>query len=363
MKTSRIVALFAAATLVLSPRTPWAQGAGALPPVVLLHGYLDSPWRWNTALGYLGGVQGFTHLVNPPLATQTLSITQQATSVTGALSSTYANALVAGHSMGGLVARELATQWPTKVLMSVGSPHYGHPALNPFHTAGYWVTITGMQTDLNVVWNNLFQCYLFGAPCYSVPDFAGFVNSVLSIAEAAKQTYFSGPAVDEIVPGSGFLNGFNGTTHQNAEVAVEKIAVVSQLNTWEFNSTLFRAVFGDLTPGQAATAAALTSLTGAIVAGEGLQIAFDADFNDPYYWDLVEGGLKVAAIGTTIAGINIWYNNLIGGWPNDGFVPHWTQSFPGANVVNIVGPAHLEEPSDFGFLEQVSAAGNRNRTQ
>lgn len=372
MKT-RLLAYVMTLTAFIGQQEVRAQGSGSLPPTVLLHGYNDAYWTWNTAYNYLTVVEGFPLIDAPQLATRSQTIGQQASGVAtalGAYGTAFANPLVVGHSMGGLVARELSTQVPLKAIITVGSPHHGHPAQNAQHTAGYWAFILGLSSGIQVVVENLFQCNQgafdlngnwVNGPCYTVWEYAGYVSGVIGLAEEVKARYFPGPAVDQVTPGSSFLDGFNGATHINSEVATEKIAVVGHLENWEVNSTFFRAAFQGLNAEDAAYIAGGVTLMGALTMYQGFDIINQADPNDPFYHDRLTGGAAVVSAGAFLGGLSQWYNDLIGGWPNDAFVPTWTQAFPGAQVSFVEGVSHVEEQSSLGLLTIVTAAGNRLR--
>ena len=100
---------------------------------------------------------------------------------------------------------------------------------------------------------------------------------------------------------------------------------------------------------------------GALTMYQGFDIINQADPNDPFYHDRLTGGAAVVSAGAFLGGLSQWYNDLIGGWPNDAFVPTWTQAFPGAQVSFVEGVSHVEEQSSLGLLTIVTAAGNRLR--
>lgn len=359
--------------LSVAPSAVRGQGTGPLPPVVLLHGYLDAPWRWDVAYNYLVYNQGFSWVVAPPLATTTQSISAQAGNVSAGLAAagpTFANTLAIGHSMGGLVARELSTQRPQKVVMTIGSPHQGHPALDPVNVASFWNTILDLGTANQTAFSNLFQCgsgdfgpggQWYDGPCYTIWEFSAYVGGLVQLVNAVRQEFFPGPAIDQLVPGGSYISTLNGYQHIAAEQALEKIALVGTLHDWEFNSSLFRIADPDLDPEAAAYFGAWTIAMGFLFYVDAMQIVSDADMNDPYYEDLLTGAGAIAFAGAVVGGINVWYNQLIGGWPNDGFMPWWTQTFPNAQLVNVSGEVHTNEPSNLDLLQAVTDAGNRHR--
>ena len=350
-----------------------AQGSGPLPPLVLLHGYNDASWRWNDAVNYLVYNQGFIWHQTPQLPTRTQSISAQANGVATQLAaggSTFENTLAIGHSMGGLVARELSTQRPQKVVMTIGSPHQGHPTLDPVHLTNFWSTIFALTGANQTAFENLYQCDAgdfgpggewFNGPCYTIWEFSAFVGGLVQLVNAVRQTYFPGPAIDQLAPTSGFLSSFNGATHVAAEQAVEKISLVGMLHSWEVNSSLFRIAEPDLDPEAAAAVGALTIATGFLLYVDAMQIVGDADMDNPFYEDLLDGAGAVAFAGALVGGMNLWYNQLIGGWPNDGFMPWWTQTFPNADDIDVVGEVHTKEPSNSDLLTAIVDAGNRYR--
>jgi hypothetical protein len=189
------------------------------------------------------------------------------------------------------------------------------------------------------------------------------VGGLVQLVNAVRQEYFPGPAIDQLAPGSGYINTLNGYQHISAEQALEKIALVGTLHDWEFNSSLFRIADPDLPPEAAAYFGAWTITMGFLIYMDAMQIVSDADMNDPCYEDLLASAGAIAFAGAVVGGISVWYNQLIGGWPNDGFMPWWTQTFPNAQAFDVAGEVHTREPSSLQLLERISAAGDRHRVQ
>ncbi len=377
MITPRILVALTSLALLLAPRPNAAQGSGELPPVVLLHGYRSGPYDWDIAASNLVINYGFlsSKVITPQLYTTSESILQQAGSVNSLLSaygSTYSNPVLVGHSLGGLVAREVSTQFPAAVLMTIGSPNGGHKALSPQGVSDNLNIMTALSSSRNRVFDYLFQCYVgdfdshgnyVSGPCYDLSDLIQYVGILVDLFDEIRLRFFYGPAVEDLVPQGPFIVPFNGTTHVNAETSFEKIAVISQLHSFEQNSTLLRSdPWRTFDATGAAAVSSLISASGLAIMFRGFEIADDADEEYPFYEDQVYGGLEQAALGFAIAGFNDTYNNLIGGWPSDGFVPINTQGFPGATEVNVYGPSHLEEPEDGFIIALIRDAGNRHRS-
>jgi pimeloyl-ACP methyl ester carboxylesterase len=102
-------------------------------PVMLVHGFVSNPGTWDQTIWYLSS------LPDAPFALRTAQL-----SYLGGLSGQRdelvnqlnlydlgPNAILVGHSQGGLVSRLASGSVPVKAVVSIGSPHLGTPAANP----------------------------------------------------------------------------------------------------------------------------------------------------------------------------------------------------------------------------------------
>lgn len=69
------------------------------------------------------------------------------------------------------------------------------------------------------------------------------------------------------------------------------------------------------------------------------------------------GGLAVVTAALEIQNLPYSWNNLLGGFPNDGFVRIGTQAFPETSVVQVFGVAHPEETESAFLRDRVLSVG------
>lgn len=72
-------------------------------------------------------------------------------------------------------------------------------------------------------------------------------------------------------------------------------------------------------------------------------------------------GLAVVTAALEIQNLPYSWNNLLGGFPNDGFVRIGTQAFPEATVVEVFGLAHPEETESAFLRNRVLSVGAQYR--
>lgn len=337
-----------------------------LPPILLVHGIWSGASTWDVRAGDLSGV-GFR--VFRTSTTTTNSIWSQSHVVEDYVDSVGINTespVIAAHSMGGVVARTLITTMPADALITVGSPHHGHPSLNDaFGNPHFYGMALALATSAGAVFGNLYShCGQYrndgygqeAAPCYTVSDFMFYTGTILGLISAANTLFISAASIEDMSPNSSFINSLNTSTHINAEQATSRIAVIAQLNPLERDYSFFRLFFDEMESNYLGEELKWFAWT---IELDGWEIIDDAVFNssDAWYWERFLGGWAVVISAWNLGELAQNYNNVIGGWPNDGFMPVDTQLMPSATSYLLFGVSHTEETTNQTFIEIVRDVG------
>lgn len=324
--------------------------ADTLPPVLLIHGFKSNSETWNTLVDYLAWAQ--VQRVKRTSTDWQLPILLQRDQVVDYALQQHvdtASPLVVGHSMGGLVARAFTKVVPSDAIITIGSPHHGHGLANP---APFLNHMTEIHVAAATAVLNLWKCGqirtgvngedVYG-PCYEIWGWTFVVGDFLALAGSVAAAHLgSYPSTYDMRGGDSTT--FIGQLNQSAEIAQEqvgiKIAVLGQLEPFEAGTAFYRNLFS---PPWAEFTASLVHWWGFYAALDGMEIILDADWQDPWYLNLVMGGLAVHLGGQRLMGWPVEWSNMVGGWPNDGFMPVNTQSWQGATPVFVTGPTHSEQ--------------------
>ena len=364
-------ALQALATLTLSACASISLSAQAvpdtLPPVLLIHGIWSSQATWDVLAPQLTSA-GFNRVF------RTSTNTAQALHDQKDVVKNYASAvgiqnespILVAHSMGGLIARQLSTELPSDAIITVGSPHNGHTTLNePGGNANLWYmsgAIGGAAVD--AVWNLSGHCGQqrdgVDAPCYTVGEFLSYTTTVLALIHTVNTLVISAASIDDMSTESSFILALNATDHVNSEQASSRISIIAKLYPEEQDYSMFRMKFN---PYIAENLGSYLPWFSAMVQADGWDILWETIGNteDPWYWERIWGAGGVILAGSEIQELPNRYNELIGGWPNDGFMPVATQYYPLATSYDLVGVAHVEETESFFLRDRVIEVGTAYR--
>jgi pimeloyl-ACP methyl ester carboxylesterase len=180
--------------------------------VAFLHGFNSDPTVWTQTRASIGA--RFNVTTSAPEYSSNENIID--ISRNQVLPHLQDNSILIGHSMGGLIAREINLTQPHKVrgIISVGTPHQGSAlAGNVRHAAGFIADEAGL---IEYPFTNLFVGVIFGD--YSDRNWS--LNEILSFTaalvlrgagEVFQQIWdASRPPNRDLEPNSAFLRGLNG---------------------------------------------------------------------------------------------------------------------------------------------------------
>lgn len=329
-------------------------------PVVFVHGFASSGATWQVAADSLASLYPLV-TYRPSLAWNAV-INQQATDlITYTRSYNLPDTTIAiGHSNGGIVSRTTVMSNPNfhlRGVVTVASPQQGAPlAQNVWNgNAGEYGRLLAQniaepfayysQFPDSRAWTTLgglgYWLYQIG---YNLPD---LITGGIMITR-------TDPLIQQMIPGSPFLDSLNGAANRAAEATrlPVRVAVRSQLadpTTGSLFAGLIPSLWVQLTAAQTALYLGFLEL-------------FEyynsyGDFSDPNLWNKRNGAyLWLNAAGATI-GVNENWCYLIGAWdpaagvclPHDGIVPWDRQAWVGTTDVRTFpnGPAHFQEASQF----------------
>ena len=339
----------ALAALVLISRTVVAQDT----PVVFIHGVGSSPATWADAATRLESRLE----IAPQRASVSWqqSLESQGDQVQARFGNLPGSTIAVGHSLGGLVARQWSRQHQLNGLVTLGSPNRGAPIANHvnewlgFNYSLYNAVGTGFQLLGRVSYDDWWWIYsaVQGALGWGgyIADFA--INHLL--IDLGMQV--GAPFVQEVYVGSPYLNALNGSNlSREASQIPARIGIVNTANRyWEGGP--FRLA----DPDYGGQLSAATVSAAAALDYWGFSVSSQADPMDSNAQALASGLWDAA----------FWFWNFDEFWcrtvsddrplwsahclPNDGFIPTWSQFYPGAtaNLESIGGPMHTEETRRF----------------
>jgi pimeloyl-ACP methyl ester carboxylesterase len=265
------------------------------------------------------------------------AVSTQTTVVTSFLSShsLSSNAVIVGHSQGGLVARYASRSTSLLGLLTVASPNAGAPIASSYAQT-YAISLESLagfelfeiNQGLGLAWD---VCPFCADRWYNVTtylnDFAAIVGTGFEVVKGVPFLN-SNPHLGDLAPGSGVISSLQ--TNPGLELAADREAIA--VDVVDYAAAPFR-----LTAGTEADADALAQLV-AIWATElnfdGDQIYFEATNGDCYDADMCP---RIANVGNAmvtyaelVANLPLDVNYyLIGGVPNDGLVPTANEALPG----------------------------------
>jgi len=267
------------------------------------------------------------------------------------------NAILFGHSNGGLVSREATRYRSARGVITVGTLHGGAPLADNLGGVGWWSDVVWISNFLPAWYYDWFLwcggCY-FGYEDYGLLWLAVPLDYFMA-AWGGSASFFTAyvgltanDALNDMGPWSAFIANLNSEANLNREASQIPVRVGIGSQVW---SEYYGIMWQGLLPSQADWLSVIQYLAAYVSLIEFYNWYFYWDYQDPYYWDKTMGAwLWLLAAGADFAIDPMWCI-LMGAWnnwwcaPSDGIVPLDRQRFPGPGAINIdiVGPAHTKE--------------------
>ena len=314
-------------------------------PTVFVHGFNSDGGTWQAAAARLQ-----TRLA---IAPQTPSINwrndfpSQASSLQSQLASLPGSPVAVAHSNGGLASRQWSRIRSLGGLVTIGTPNQGAPiASNLLRWAAF-------NDDLYYALSDLYDAFTYSVVDWSsvyevVKDALKFisalsVSSVLDLAEVIGLR-IGMPVLPQEVVGSPFLSDLNSDANLNREASEipSRVGIISGDASY-----YYAGVFRLISPDNADTIANVMYYTIDFLEYWAYWILAHADIDDFDAQDIADAMFRVADWLRSVD--RIWCRvisspTMSSCWPSDGFIPVWSQLYPGAVEIDFVGgPTHTQE--------------------
>jgi hypothetical protein len=267
------------------------------------------------------------------------------------------DAILFGHSNGGLISREATRHRSAKGVITVGTLHGGAPLADNLGALSWWSDILWMFNWMPATYYDWFLwcggCYYgyedYGLLWLAVPlDYimgawggaAGFFAAYIGLTTS--------DALGDMGPGSAFLADLNSDANLGREASQipVRVGIGSRVSS-EFYGIMWQG----LLPDHAGWLTAIQYLAAYISLIEFYNWYFYWDYYDPYYWEKTMGAWLWLLAASADFSVDPMWCILMGAWdgwwcgPSDGIVPLDRQRFPGSGAINldVLGPAHTQE--------------------
>ena len=316
---------------------------------VFLHGFGAAASDWAATADRLRTMAAIQpHIPSLPWASEFEKQAKDLQSKTE-FSTLPADAVAVGHSNGGLVAREWTKAHRLGGIVTIGTPHGGAPVL--FHLQNWNVVAQTTQAAVGRVasaftsWSDWVWVYAFveGAVRW-ISDFNIWSAVNLGAAVGLQATV---PVAYQMLPGSSYLNGLNGSSNlaREASAATFRVGIGAVAHNF-FYAGPARAI----APDQADAIATLMYSSASALLLWGNYLLVTASPSDLVAMDQA---LSLTNLAFQILSVDPLYCRMVSSADlseciaNDGVVPLNNQMYPGA--MNFViggqndGPAHKQE--------------------
>jgi pimeloyl-ACP methyl ester carboxylesterase len=325
-------------------------------PIVFIHGVASGPETWHDAAARLQS----TLEIAPAGARVTWrnSLESQGSEVQSQVGGLPPSTIAVGHSLGGLVARQWSRQRPLDGVITVGSPNRGAPIANHinewagFNAALFNAVATAFTSLGGLSYDRWWWVYSAVEGALGWGGFVADFSLRHLFVDIGMQ--FGFPFVQQVYVGSPYLDDLNGGNLGREAAAIPaRVGIVNTASRyWEGGPFRLKD------PNYGGELSILTSAAAAALDYWGFSILADAD---PLDWPAHEFAYSLLNTSFWLWNFDefwcraisdnrpIWSGHCL---PNDGFVPTWSQFYPGAsmNLEVIGGPMHTEETAQFGDI-------------
>jgi pimeloyl-ACP methyl ester carboxylesterase len=346
----RLAVVLASALTILFAGGPAASAQDR--PVVLIHGVASGPDTWQEAADRLQA-----RLQISPFRAEVSwweSLETQQSQMDARFGALPGSTVAVGHSLGGLVARQWSHSHPLEGVITLGAPNRGAPIANHIND---WA---GFNSSLFNAVGNVF--YWLGNLAYDQwwwvysavegsLNWGGYIaNFSLYHLLVEMGLQYGVPFVQEVYVGSPYLDHLNAGAGWEAATIPSRVGIVNTASEY-WRGGPFRLK----NPDYAGELSIVTSTAAAALDYWGFRVYAEADALD-WQAQSLAFGLWDAAFWlwnfdefwcrATSDDHPIWSAHCL---PNDGFIPTWSQFYPGATVNFEVygGPVHTQETDHF----------------
>lgn len=334
--------------------------ARAQHPVVLQHGIRSSEATWDRMASAIANSRANVRVLRyslsdgNPLPSQSGEL-QARLSGAGALSSSPA---FVGHSQGGLISRYTTRAVAADALITVGSPHFGAPFAarrNYIRDEFIFGTLLTQNAYLSLLFlgaSTYDYEYRYERGLGAVATILASINSVFPFVADRMIGRISG-ALNDLEPGSPFLNELNANAGAEQVPSSERISVLAQVEPSGYENMPFRAA---LAPGLAAGLSAFTLVSGFLAYEIGYSYLGTAVTGNGDWREYVVA-IDMLAVGQYALGLPDRWNNYVApdGGAHDGIVPSSNMRMPNTGQGFLLSAYnHVEETSAPEFTDYVS---------
>jgi predicted alpha/beta hydrolase family esterase len=321
-------------------------------PVVFIHGVGSGPETWEeTASRLQSRLQ-----IAPERARVSWweSLETQGSQMDGRFGGLPGSTIAVGHSLGGLVARQWSRSHQLDGLITLGSPNRGAPIANHINEwAGYNTSLFNAVGNAFYWLSNLSydQWWWVYSAVEGALNWGGYIADFSLyhlLVELGMQ--YAVPFVQEVYVGSPYLDRLNNGAGWEASTIASRVGIVNTASEY-WRGGPFRLK----NPDYAGEVSILTSTAAAALDYWGFRVYAEADALD---W-------QAHSLAFSLWDAAFWLWNFDEFWcratsddrplwsgrcfPNDGFVPTWSQYLPAAtvNFEAYGGPVHTQETDRF----------------
>jgi len=325
-----------------------AHSALAQRDVVFQHGLRSDSTTWIPEAARLSSVFAITPF--RPTVNASAVFSTQAPSLASQVTMADADAILVGHSDGGLVGRaaNMPSPWPGRAwggIVTIGTPHGGAQlaasAVNGPLTD--WIVDLGFEAvDAINYYINIFFDNTVTAAIAANDDLVNLTGDVLADL-AAMEIGVLYPVTGDITPGSAFLGILTTNLSREAVALPVRIGITSTVSS--NTGLLWKGLRGSNWSGAHNTQVTIASA----FLEAGFTAAVYNNPDDPNQVDINANAWRFLDAGADIQGMDDDWCLLIGAWnlnacgASDGIVPAAAQAYPGAANTSISGPSHIEE--------------------
>lgn len=336
--------------------------------VVFQHGINSTGDTWAQAADRLSRDYSITPY--RPTTSSFEAFETQAGQLAGQVVGAGTNAIIIGHSNGGLLARAAnrpeVQNRPWGGVITVGTLHGGAPLAGAVlsgaagrygqYLASSIVRPFAYYSQWQADWRDRWYWDAAAAFAQQLYWFAQYFP--FHIASAGIGASF--PVVSQMPPGSTFLNNLNSSANLARESSAlpYRIGVTSSVNTYA------GIMWKGLTPDSWQRNTIFQYTTFSLLLATYEHYRFYDNYDDPDWWYKQQYAYLWLYAASAVYGMDNAWCGLIGAQsgffrcaPSDGIVPTTSQVYPGGTATfSVSGPAHLQETRDAGVESALNTA-------